>query len=50
MLVILAEASTVGSAVYFDSEGFIKSNYRKYNIKNSKKSDDYGCTKRNDKT
>jgi excinuclease ABC subunit C len=37
--------STVGSAVYFDSEGFVKANYRKYNIKNSKKSDDYGALK-----
>ena len=38
-------SSTVGSAIYFDSEGFVKSNYRKYNIKNSKKSDDYGALK-----
>ena len=41
----ISGSSTVGSAIYFDSEGFVKSNYRKYNIKNSKKSDDYGALK-----
>ena len=41
----ISGSSTVGSAVYFDSEGFVKANYRKYNIKNSKKSDDYGALK-----
>jgi len=41
----ISGSSTVGSAIYFDSEGFIKTNYRKYNIKNSKKSDDYGALK-----
>ena len=41
----ISGSSTVGSAIYFDSEGFIKSNYRKYNIKNTKKSDDYGALK-----
>ena len=41
----ISGSSTVGSAVYFDNEGFIKSNYRKYNIKSSKKSDDYGALK-----
>jgi excinuclease ABC subunit C len=38
-------SSTVGSAVYFNREGFIKSNYRRYNIKNIKKSDDYAALK-----
>ena len=41
----ISGSSTVGSAIYFDSEGFIKTSYRKYNIKNSKKSDDYGALK-----
>ncbi len=41
----ISGSSTVGSAVYFNKEGFIKSNYRKYNIKNIKKSDDYGALK-----
>jgi excinuclease ABC subunit C len=41
----ISGSSTVGSAVYFDNEGFNKANYRKYNIKNSKKSDDYGALK-----
>ena len=41
----ISGSSTVGSAIYFNSEGFIKSNYRKYNIKNNKKSDDYGALK-----
>jgi excinuclease ABC subunit C len=41
----ISGSSTVGSAIYFDSEGFVKEKYRKYNIKNSKKSDDYGALK-----
>jgi excinuclease ABC subunit C len=41
----ISGSSTVGSAVYFNSEGFIKSNYRRYNIKNIKKSDDYAALK-----
>lgn len=41
----ISGSSTVGSAVYFDRHGFIKSNYRRYNIKNINKSDDYGALK-----
>ena len=41
----ISGSSTVGSAIYFDSQGFVKSNYRKYNIKNINKSDDYGALK-----
>jgi len=41
----ISGSSSVGSSVYFDSDGFNKSNYRKFNIKNSKKSDDYGALK-----
>ena len=41
----ISGSSTVGSAIYFNNEGFVKANYRKYNIKNSKKSDDYGALK-----
>ena len=41
----ISGSSSVGSSVYFDDNGFNKSNYRKYNIKNSKKSDDYGALK-----
>tara|TARA_B100000900_G_scaffold413639_1_gene438115 strand:+ start:104 stop:1882 length:1779 start_codon:yes stop_codon:yes gene_type:complete len=37
--------SSVGSSIFFDDNGFNKSNYRKFNIKNSKKSDDYGALK-----
>ncbi len=38
-------SSTVGSAVYYDDQGFDKSYYRRYNISNTKKSDDYGALK-----
>ncbi len=41
----ISGSSSVGSSVYYDDNGFIKSNYRKYNIKNTKKSDDYGALK-----
>jgi excinuclease ABC subunit C len=41
----ISGSSTVGSAVYFNREGFIKSNYRRYNIKNIKMSDDYAALK-----
>ncbi len=41
----ISGSSAVGSAVYFNEEGFIKSNYRKFNIKDAKKSDDYAALK-----
>ena len=39
----ISGSSAVGSAIYFDQEGFNKSNYRKYNIRNNNKSDDYAA-------
>ena len=39
----ISGSSAVGSAIYFDKEGFNKSNYRKYNIRNNNKSDDYAA-------
>ena len=39
----ISGSSAVGSAIYFDEEGFNKSNYRKYNIRNNNKSDDYAA-------
>jgi len=39
----MSGSSAVGSAIYFDQDGFNKSNYRKYNIKNNNKSDDYAA-------
>ena len=41
----ISGSSSVGSSVYYDDNGFNKSFYRKYNIKNSNKSDDYGALK-----
>ncbi len=41
----ISGSSSVGSCVYFDNDGFNKSNYRRFNIKSSKKSDDYGALK-----
>ncbi len=41
----ISGSSAVGSAIYFDQEGFNKSNYRKYNIRNNNKSDDYAALK-----
>ena len=41
----ISGSSSVGSSVFFDENGFDKSNYRKFNIKSSKKSDDYGALK-----
>ena len=37
--------SAVGSAIFYDQNGFNKSYYRKYNIVNTKKSDDYAALK-----
>ena len=39
----ISGSSAVGSAIYFDEEGFNKSYYRKYNIRNNNKSDDYAA-------
>ena len=39
----ISGSSAVGSAIYFNQEGFDKSNYRKYNIRNNNKSDDYAA-------
>ncbi len=41
----ISGSSAVGSAIFYDIDGFNKSHYRKYNIKNSKKSDDYAALK-----
>lgn len=41
----ISGSSTVGSAIYYDFDGFDKSNYRKYNISSIKKSDDYAALK-----
>ena len=39
----ISGSSAVGSAIYLDQDGFNKSNYRKYNIRNNNKSDDYAA-------
>ena len=41
----ISGSSAVGSAIFYDTNGFNKSNYRKYNITNTKKSDDYAALK-----
>ena len=41
----ISGSSAVGSAIFYDQNGFNKSNYRKYNIVNTKKSDDYAALK-----
>ncbi len=41
----ISGSSAVGSAIYYDENGFNKSFYRKYNITNAKRSDDYGALK-----
>ena len=41
----ISGSSAVGSSIYYDENGFNKKNYRKYNIVNTKKSDDYGALK-----
>ena len=41
----ISGSSAVGSAIYYDEDGFDKKNYRKYNIVNTKKSDDYAALK-----
>ncbi len=41
----ISGSSAVGSSVYYDESGFNKKNYRKYNIINTKKSDDYAALK-----
>ena len=41
----ISGSSAVGSAIYYNEDGFDKKNYRKYNIVNTKKSDDYAALK-----
>ena len=41
----ISGSSAVGSSIYYDESGFNKKYYRKYNIVNTKKSDDYAALK-----
>ena len=41
----ISGSSAVGSSIYYDESGFNKKFYRKYNIVNTKKSDDYAALK-----